>query len=438
VEELIAAVLRERHCPGAVVTVGGGGAFSTVAVGTTGTDTAQPVDAGMWFEIGSITKVLVATLVLQHVARGDITLDDPIEQHVPEFRLAGAAASSAVTIRHLLTHASGVDVADDFTDTGEGEDCVGRYVEEAVAGSGLVHPVGDRWSYCNGGYVLLGRLVEVLDGRPWDVALADRILEPCAMDATNRRLAPNDPRITPGHHVDPVSGAVQRVTKRMPASIGPAGNVVATAEALTRFADCLFGEGELLLPKPLVAEMVSPQIAMRDGNQGLGWALPDAPMPLAVHGGATIGYTAILGTVPSLQSSLAVVANGPGAAAIALAVQAHLSGAPMPEPQPASPQPDLDATAASLLTGRYARRHVLQDIELTDEGLMARTRFEGPCAELFPQPPLSRLEPLGGPDFASRHPFAPDPVRWEFGDLDAQGRPTRLFSNRVQVRVTSP
>jgi CubicO group peptidase (beta-lactamase class C family) len=435
VEAVITAVLRQRHCPGAVVAISTGGKVRTIVCGTATADTDEPVDAGRWFEIGSVTKLLVATLVLQHVVRGDIALDDPVRAHLPEFRLADSRATGLVTIRHLLTHASGIDTADDFTDTGSGDDCVSRYVETAVAGSGLVHPVGDRWSYNNAGYVVLGRLVELLDGRPWDIALDERILRPCAMDAANRRLAAGR-AVAIGHHVDPVTGTVDQVAKVMPASVGPAGNVVATAEALVRFADCLFGETDEILPTGLVAEMLTPQIPVRDASQGLGWVLPDAPVPVAAHGGATIGFTAFLGAIPSVHSSIAVVANGPGAGAIALAAFAHLSRSPVVQPS-VSTLP-LDVDVARLVAGRYVRRHVVQDIELVDGRLIARTTFLGPAAELFAQPPKSELEPIGGRmSFVSRHPFEPEPARWDFLDPDGARRPARLFTQRVAVRAAT-
>ena len=435
-EPIAAAVLRERHCPGAVLTISTEGRDRTFAVGSATCDTERPTDAATSFEIGSITKVLVATMVLQHVARGDVGLDDPVSARIPEFRLADANSTPLVTIRHLLIHASGIDIADDFTDTGSDDDCIGRYVETAVAGSGLLHPVGERWSYCNGGYIVLGRLVEVLDGRPWDVALEQRILRPCGMDAAPRRLVSADRVVAVGHRVDPITGAVTRTEKQMPASVGPAGNVVATTEALVRFVERLFDGTGALLPDALVAEMLTPQIAVRDLSQGLGWAIATAPMLIASHGGATIGSTAFLGAIPSLKSTLAVVANGPCAGAIARAVYEHLSGAPITQP-PAAPRGAVTDDDLARVVGRYARRHVVQDIELADGRLTARTTFQGPAAELFPQPPIAHLEPLGGLRFESRHPFEPDPSLWDFDDRDGDGRPARLFTQRVHVRVPS-
>jgi CubicO group peptidase (beta-lactamase class C family) len=254
------------------------------------------------------------------------------------------------------------------------------------------------------------------------------------MDASNRRLAA-DRAIAVGHRVDPLTGSVDRVTKRMPTSLGPAGNVVATAESLVRFADALFGESEALLPASLVNEMLAPQIAVRETHQALGWMLLPAPVPVATHGGSTIGYTAFLGAIPALQTSIAVVANGPGAGAIASAIYAQRSGNGLVPPPVTTQALDLDV--ARLVAGRYARRHVTQDVELLDGALLARTTFLGPAAELFPQPPPAVLEPIGGLHFVSRQPFEPDASRWEFDDPDNSdnaGRPARLFTQRVHVR----
>jgi CubicO group peptidase (beta-lactamase class C family) len=144
---------------------------------------AAGADPEALFQIGSVTKVMTATLVLQHVERGDIGLDDPVAGHIDDFRLDPPEATRQVTVRHLLTHTCGIDRADDFSDTGSGDDAVARYVAEVIAGAPLIHPPGERWSYCNAGYTVLGRLVEVLDGRPWDDAIAARIFAPLGMAA---------------------------------------------------------------------------------------------------------------------------------------------------------------------------------------------------------------------------------------------------------------
>jgi hypothetical protein len=140
--------------------------------------------------------------------------------------------------------------------------------------------------------------------------------------------------------------------------------------------------------------------------------------------------------VPSVHSSIAVVANGPAAGAIALAVFAHLSGSPVVQPSVSTQSFDPDV--ARLVAGRYVRRHVVQDIEPVDGRLVAHTTYLGPTAELFAQPPPSELEPIAGRmSFISRHPFEADPARWDFLDPDGAGQPARLFTQRVAVRAAT-
>ena len=71
-----------------------------------------------------------------------------------------------VTVAHLLTHTSAID-GDIFTDTGRGDDCLARYVG-LLDRAPSAFPPGGAYSYCNSGWVLFGRMIEVLDGRWWD------------------------------------------------------------------------------------------------------------------------------------------------------------------------------------------------------------------------------------------------------------------------------
>ncbi len=91
------------------------------------TATGVEVTPDSLFQIGSITKVWTATLVMQLVDEGGLDLDAPVVEALPGFRVADPDVTRTVTMRHLLTHTSGID-GDVFTDTGRGDDCVERYV----------------------------------------------------------------------------------------------------------------------------------------------------------------------------------------------------------------------------------------------------------------------------------------------------------------------
>src|SRR5487761_1369744 len=94
-------------------------------------------------------------------------------QALPGLRLGRPDLADQVTVAHLLTHTSGID-GDIFTDTGRGDDCLARYVGLLDRASSAFPP-GSAYSYCNSGWVLLGRMIEVLDGRSWDDSLAERL-----------------------------------------------------------------------------------------------------------------------------------------------------------------------------------------------------------------------------------------------------------------------
>ncbi len=138
--------------------------------------TGVEATADALFQIGSITKVWTATLVMQLVDEGRIELDAPVRRYLPGFRVADEAVSDAVTIRHLLTHTSGID-GDHFADTGRGDDALERYVE-SCAELPQVHPLGATYSYCNTGYTVLGRVLELVADTVWDDLLRTRLVQP--------------------------------------------------------------------------------------------------------------------------------------------------------------------------------------------------------------------------------------------------------------------
>ena len=141
-----------------------------------------PVSADSVFQIGSITKVWTATLAMQLVEQGALDLDAPVRDVLPELRLGDESVAARVTVRHLLTHTSGID-GDIFTDTGRGDDVLAKYVE-VLADARQLHPLGETFSYCNSGFGLLGRVIEKVTGQVWDTVLRERIITPLGLTRT--------------------------------------------------------------------------------------------------------------------------------------------------------------------------------------------------------------------------------------------------------------
>ncbi len=437
VGEIISGALQPHHAPSAVVALGNTGGLASSVGGRV------PVAPETLFEIGSITKVFTAALVLQLVAEGALGLEDPVVNHLPSFRLADSDATASVTIRHLLTHTSGIDAADDFTDTGDEDDCLERYVDEVVAGSGLVHPIGVRWSYCNAGYSVLGRVVEVLRHQPWDDVLDARVLKACGVSAATRpRLGPGH-AVAPGHRLDLTTGIVHPDSRSLPRSIGPAGGtLLATAEDLVLFTVALLG-GELI-PLTLVEEMLSPSVHVGLVDQGLAWVLIPGGQRTAVHAGGTLGYTSYLATRPDSRGALSVLANGPGARTVSMAVRRALFGEADDSTPATSVAENNDATEpqqeqipTGACAGTYRRRGVSIRIDDANPFLTAGITYEPPLNRLFDPVPPVELEPRGGMRFASRVPYGDEDLLWAFSDLDREGRPQGLFSSRMHIREES-
>ena len=130
--------------PGAAAGVRVGGQTVRAGTGVINLRTGVPVSDSTLFQIGSITKVWTATLLMTLVQDGRVALDAPVAAYVPELPALAGAGDEELTVLHLLNHTSGLP-ADWFPDTGRGDDCLERFVAR-LDGVASAHPVG---RYCS-------------------------------------------------------------------------------------------------------------------------------------------------------------------------------------------------------------------------------------------------------------------------------------------------
>ena len=203
-----------RHdVPGAAVAVGVGDELAEAATGVVNRGTGVAATTDSVFQIGSVTKVWTASLVMQLVGDGLVDLDAPVRRYLPEFGVLDAAASATVTVRQLLSHTGGFD-GDLFEDTGRGDDAVDRLLAFMRTGAAQVHPPGELFSYCNAGYSTLGALVTKLRGGTWESVLRERLIGP--LGVTHMALFAEEAilfRAAAGHLADP-DGGPPRVAPR--------------------------------------------------------------------------------------------------------------------------------------------------------------------------------------------------------------------------------
>ncbi|WP_019890038.1 serine hydrolase domain-containing protein [Streptomyces purpureus] len=304
----LAALAADSEVPGASVAFGYDGEVYECATGVLNTATGAPVRSDSLFQIGSVTKVWTATQLMLLVEDGRVTLDTPVAEILPEFRVLDREATAAITLRHLLTHTSGID-GDLFLDTGRGDDCLRRYVE-ACADLEQTFPVGDSHSYCNSGFVIAGRVVERLTGTVWDQALREQICEPLGL--THTWTLPEDVLrfgAAVGHDEQ---GAVVPQWG-LPRSVGPAGLICARAADVVAFGRAHLTPGALLAdPAALRQAQVDLPNPHAGGRQwGIGWSLDEWDGHQVVsHTGDTIGQHAALWVLPELGTVIAALING--------------------------------------------------------------------------------------------------------------------------------
>ena len=119
---------------------------------------------------------------MQAVQAGLVGLDEPVRSQLQEFSVADPGATIEITPRHLLTHTSGIE-GDHLIDTGWNPDALARYVA-TLAGLGQLHPDDEAYSFCNTGYGVLGRLLEVATGDDFDKVLRRRLTRPLGCRTT--------------------------------------------------------------------------------------------------------------------------------------------------------------------------------------------------------------------------------------------------------------
>ncbi|MEO3782681.1 serine hydrolase domain-containing protein [Actinocorallia sp. B10E7] len=425
--------------PGASLAFWHDGALTEHATGVLNLATGVEATPDSLFQIGSVTKIWTATQIMLLAERGGLTLDAPVRELLPEFAVADPDVTRSVTVRHLLTHTSGID-GDLFLDTGRGDDCLEKYVA-ACADLVQLHPPGATQSYVNAGYSVLGRVVERLTGEVWDAALREMIVEPLGL--THTVTLPEEAllhRAAVGH-----LGAGEEIrptpTWGLMRPIGPAGLICASAADVVRFG--LAHLDASLLTDASRAAMRTPQVEVPNKHGlgeawGLGWILDtwDGTSVLW-HSGSTIGQQAALWVVPDRGIVAALLTNGGHDSALRNDLSRELfaglaSLTVRSVPEPASGPVAVDTARYA---GLYERKHVRTTISEKDGGLHARVEVTTPgLAELGPPLELELL-PVDETTFVGVAGDNPAKVPFVFYELP-DGTPHVHFSARTNPRVS--
>jgi CubicO group peptidase (beta-lactamase class C family) len=290
--------------PGAVFIVGRNGKIAWErTLGTQGPQDSTPMSLDTIFRIQSMTKPIVSVAVMTLVQQGRIGLDDPVSKYLPEYAHTTVydkgtirPAKSAITIRHLLTHTSGLiavvgpprtPLHEIWAKSGVWtQDNTVLAASRATGALPMLADPGTLWNYGRSVDVL-GALLEVVTGKTFDVVLKEQIFNPLGMKDTDFYLTPQQ---AAGRVAQPSSGRGFDPTQRHAMMFGTNG-LASTARDYLRFTMMLAGGGALdgvriLKPetlKQMTTDQLGPQVDRAtfpyksEGGFGLGFGLkPEA------------------------------------------------------------------------------------------------------------------------------------------------------------------
>lgn len=279
-----------------------------------------PATAQTNYRIASITKLFTSTAILQLRDGGRLQLDDPVAKHLPWFTLRNADAyadTPVVTIRHLLTHTSGLPRESDFPYWTDAQFPTHDQIVEMLHKQDAPFPPETRWKYSNLALALAGEIVSAVSGEPYENYIQKHILDPLGMSTTDfPRSFENDPLLAAAYGRRMPDGTRASAPFMNTKGITPAAGLSSNVEDLAKFVMLQFRDGKAggnqILKGSTLREMHRLQWIEPDweSGQGLGFAiLRQGKRTLVGHGGALAGYRTLVQFSPEDKIGVIILTN---------------------------------------------------------------------------------------------------------------------------------
>jgi CubicO group peptidase (beta-lactamase class C family) len=305
------AAMEELGVPGAAVAVLSATGQISISLGVTSVENPLPITSSTRFRVASLTKSVLATALGRLHEQGVLSLSEPIRWYLPDLDLQDRLARDQVTLRDVLSHRGGWQ---DTLNAGRAASLEAAVRE--LASCAPLTPHGRQWSYCNSGYVLAGRVLEVRTGIPFERAIQQLVLDPVGMldstfdvgDMITRRTAI-------GHNL--VAGRA-RVVRPWddPGWSHPSVGLGTTLDDLARFVSLhvngAYGrDGARVLEPETTALLHRPQTD--DGMIALPWFHAEIDgVRLLTMGGGMLGCGTYLAMAPDLGLGIVILTNAAG------------------------------------------------------------------------------------------------------------------------------
>jgi len=270
------------------------------------------------FKIGSLSKSFTALAVMQLVEEGKIQLDAPVQQYLPEFRVADLEASKRITVRHLLNQVSGIPTSAGMSymsRTDRADDALEREVAKSKDVH-LTHDPGTTFQYSNRNYTTLGLVIKVVSGQSYEDYVQEHVLGPLAMKQSFMHLdEARNHGLATGHQYwfnRPRPGGGLSENR----AITPTGLITASVEDMCSWLivnlDHGVYNGTQVLSAAGIDQLHTGVAPMTDkARYGMGWYETDIEgAPIVTHNGDPGDFHATMVISPSTGWGVVLLMNG--------------------------------------------------------------------------------------------------------------------------------
>ena len=305
-DSLIAQTVEKKRLPGLSVGImHEGKTILAKGYGVVSLDTREPVTAETMFSIGSITKQFTCVLALQLAEQAKLSMNDRVSKYFPE-----ASRGGEVSLMDLGQHVSGYRdyYPLDFPDRAMKEPRAGaKIIRDHV--KGLDFDPGTQWSYSNTGFLMLGEIVERVEGAPFERVLERRVLGPLGMQRTSYQLGGGHPGAATGYGSFAL-GDLSSVVSEGKGWLGAAGGMWSTPSDLLSW-DLALMDGRLLSTSSQQMLTTPRRLANgRSTSYGCGLGIGEREgMLVWGHLGLTAGFSARNAMLPASKSAVVLMTN---------------------------------------------------------------------------------------------------------------------------------
>ena len=282
------------------------------------------IDQHTVFRIGSVSKCFAAVLTAILVEEKVFNWDDPVIKYLPDFRLKSPEQTRLLTIRHVLSHTTGLPYHTYTTLVEDGMDLKSMIQHLRDVNDG---PVGELYSYQNVAFSLIGEVIHAATGKTYEEMLEEKVFIPLQMresSVTYEDIMYN-PNVARPHLLR------RRQWREIPISdkyynVAPAGGINASIQDMASWMKALLGNRPQVISPESLAAIYTPFVRASSRNRayrkigriknnyyGLGWRILEFPNDtLIYHGGYVNGYRSEVAIYPKDRIAICILANAPG------------------------------------------------------------------------------------------------------------------------------